>query len=74
MKQPGLINRIISALGFKKEETTVKDTPAERKPLTKDEDGPAAHESFNYASIVGMLLYLSGHSRPDLAYSVSQAA
>ena len=74
MKQPGLIDRIISSLGFKKEETTVKTTPAERKPLTRDEDGPPAHESFNYASVVGMLLYLSGHTCPDLAYSVSQAA
>ena len=62
MKQPGLINRIISALGFKKEETTVKDTLAEQKPLTKDKDGPAAHKSFSCASIVGMLLYISGHS------------
>ena len=26
------------------------------------------------ASVVGMLLYLSGHTRPDLAYSVSQVA
>ena len=74
MKQPGLIKRVITALGFDESETTSKKTPAERKPLTKDEDGEPAQESFSYASVVGMLLYLSGHSRPDLCYSVSQVA
>ena len=29
---------------------------------------------FNYASVVGMLLYLAGHSRPDIAYAVNCAA
>ena len=74
MKQPGLINRIITTLGFNVNETTSKKTPAERKPLTKDENGEPAQESFSYASVVGMLLYLAGHSRPDLCYSVSQVA
>ena len=31
-------------------------------------------DSFAYASIVGMMLYLAGHSRPDITYSVSQVA
>ena len=74
LKQPGLTKRIISALGFHESETSVKSTPAERKPLTKDEDGEPPQETFSYASVVGMLLYLSGHSRPDLQYSVSQVA
>ena len=37
-------------------------------------DGDPPEGSFKYASVVGMLLYLSGHSRPDIAYSVSQVA
>lgn len=74
LKQPGLIQRVISALGFNINETSAKSTPAERKPLTKDEDGEPPQETFSYASVVGMLLYLSGHSRPDLQYSVSQVA
>jgi hypothetical protein len=28
----------------------------------------------NYAAVVGMLLYLSGHSRPDIAFAVHQVA
>ena len=40
----------------------------------KDENGEPQQDTFNYASVVGMLLYLLGHTRPDLAYSVSQVA
>lgn len=38
------------------------------------EDGAPAAENFNYAAVVGMLLYLSGHSRPDIAFAVHQCA
>ena len=55
-------------------QTNAKGTPAERKPLVKDDNGEPPQETFNYASFIGMLLYLSGHTRPDLAYSVSQVA
>jgi hypothetical protein len=74
MTQEGLIKRIIEALGLDMDQTNAKGTPAERKPLVKDENGEPPQETFNYASVVGMLLYLSGHTRPDLAYSVSQVA
>ena len=51
-----------------------KATPAEHAPLTKDDDGPEALGDYNYVSVVGMLLYLSGHSRPDIAYAVNCCA
>ena len=31
-------------------------------------------EEWNYRSIIGMLLYLSTNTRPDIAFAVSQAA
>ena len=40
--------------------------------MTKDKDGEPAQEPFRYASVVSMVLYLSGHTQPDLSYSVSQ--
>jgi hypothetical protein len=72
MTHEGLIKRIIEALGLHMDQTNAKGTPAEHKPLVKDENGKPQQDTFNYASVVGMLLYLSGHTRPDLAYSVSQ--
>ncbi len=74
MTQEGLIKRIIDALGLDMDQTNAKGTPAERKPLVKDENGKPQQDTFNYASVVEMLLYLLGHTRPDLAYSVSQVA
>ncbi len=59
-------------LGLDMDQTNAKETPAERKLLVKDENGEPQQDTFNYASVVGMLLYLSGHTRPDLAFSVSQ--
>ena len=72
-RQTGLTKRIVSALGLDGS-TTKCNTPAETSPLPKDSDGDPASGSFNYAAVVGMLLYLSGHSRPDIAFAVSQVA
>ena len=74
MTQEGLIDRIIEALGLNVGTVHGKFTPAEGNPLVKDEDGEAAVGDFNYSSVIGMLLYLSGHSRPDIAYAVNSLA
>ena len=74
MKQTGLIERVIESMGLDVGTVNGKWTPAEAKPLVKDEDGEQGSGDFNYASVVGMLLYLSGHSRPDIAYAVNCAA
>ena len=74
MKQVGLIDRILDALGLDSKLATNKYTPAEAKPLTRDVDGEGPQGSFSYASVVGMLLYLAGHSRPDIAYAVNCCA
>ncbi len=36
--------------------------------------GEPAFGNFNYGSVVGMLLYLAGHTRPDITYAVNCAA
>ncbi len=56
------------------DQTNAKGIPTEQKPIVKDKNGEPPQETFNYASVIGMLLYLSGHTRPDLAYSFSQVA
>ena len=70
-KQLGLTDRINEALGC--EDLPGVDTPADRV-LGKDENGDPANCTFSYASVIGMLWYLYGHSRPDLGFAVSQAA
>ena len=51
-----------------------KTAPAAAKLLVMDADGDVAHGDFSYSSLVGMIVYLSGHSRPDIAYVVNHAA
>ena len=49
----------------------VKYTPDGSVPLVKNEDGVPVRGSFNYNSNVGIMLYLSGHTRPEIAFSVN---
>jgi hypothetical protein len=51
--------------------STPVDTPAEKSALGRNINGPAASGAINYASVVGMLLYL-GHSHPDIAFATHQ--
>ena len=74
MKQVGLIDRVIETIGFYDGMMKVKFTPAESTPLVKDTYGEEARGSFSYISVVGMLLYLSSHSCPDIAYEVNCCA
>ena len=74
MKQTGLIDRVIENLGLDTKLSKNKWTPAEHKPLVRDEDGEPPDGDFSYSSVVGMLLYLSGHTRPDIAYAVNCCA
>ena len=72
LKQEHLITKVLEATRM--EDCTSVPTPAAEKPLGKDKDGPEFKETWNYPSVVGMLLYLSGNSRPDIAFAVHQAA
>jgi hypothetical protein len=72
LTQTGLIDRIIAATGMT--DCRGNRTPATQKPLVKDLDGEPMDETWNYRSVVGMLLYLSNNSRPDVAFAVHQCA
>eukprot|EP00984_Skeletonema_dohrnii_P020648 scaffold10125_cov108-Skeletonema_dohrnii-CCMP3373.AAC.4 len=69
LTQCGLIDRIITNMGLESRDHG-KATPTDSKgPLTRDLDGEPCMEDFSYPAIVGQLLYLTGHTRPELAYA-----
>ena len=72
LSQTGLITKVIKETNM--EDCNPCKTPASITPLHKDEDGELFRESWDYATVVGMLLFLSNNTRPDIAYAVSQVA
>lgn len=72
--QTGLIDRILAVLDLDGERVATKATPALTETLGKDIDGPPRKDLWNYASVVGMMLYLASNSRPDIAFAVHQSA
>ena len=71
LTQTGLIDKILATAGMT--DCNPNRVPA-TGPLGTDPDGEPMDESWNYRSIVGMLLYLSTNSRPDISFAVSQVA
>ena len=51
MKQTGLIDQILHALGLDSKLATNKWTPAKAKPLTCDEVGGGLQGTYSYASV-----------------------
>ena len=68
MTQPGLVKKVIQATGM--ELCSTNKTPTSQ---TAPEGSPVK-ETWKYSSVVGMLLYLSMNTRPDIAFAVSQVA
>ena len=52
--------------------STATCTPAERSPLSNDSSRAPATGTFNYASVVGILLYQCGQTHPNIAFAVHQ--
>lgn len=74
LTQPGLMQSIISAMSLDASYSTAKDTPADTSPLPKDASDKLADPLIHYAGVIGMLLFLSSHIRPDILLAVHQCA
>jgi hypothetical protein len=72
LTQRGLIDKIIQATGLGNCRPNV--LPASILALGSDPEGEPMIEIWSYPSIVGMLLYLSTNTRPDISFAVSQVA
>ena len=73
MSQKGLIEKIIK--NTKMTDCNPNWTPTTQVLLGSDPNGELFDQvDFNYASIVGMLLYVTNNTRPDITFAVSQVA
>ena len=66
LTQTGLINKVLTSSGMEYNKATVKN-PASTIPLGLDIEGYPFDKSWKYSIIIGMLLYLSQNSCPDIA-------
>ncbi|KAL7460189.1 hypothetical protein ACHAXS_000653 [Conticribra weissflogii] len=74
MTQKGLIKQVLEILCLNVGTANGKFTPAKGKPPAKHAHGGSVSSNFNYSSVVGMLLYLAGHTCPDITHAVICAA
>ena len=72
LTQPGLTERVLDTLGLQSGNT--RWTPADAAALGSDVAGDPLIADWNYRSVIGMLLYLSNNTRPDIAFAVHQCA
>ena len=70
MKQPFLINRVISDVGIDDGMAKGKYTPDGYLYLVQYEDGVPYSGGFKYLIVVGIFPYLSGHTCPDISFAV----
>jgi hypothetical protein len=65
--QRRLMDKTLKATGM--EYCKAKPTPCspDRKPLGTNPSGSPAKVEWSYPSVIGILLYLAGNSRPDIA-------
>ena len=70
LKQPYLIKKVLDTVGMS--ECSPARTPANTVPLGRSEDSPEPKCEWNYATVVGMLMYLALNSWPDIAFAVHQ--
>ncbi len=78
LTQTPLIDKIIAAVGFSPDRVSKepnRKVPAKAgEALGSDPDGDPFTENWDYRSVIGMLLFISNNTRPDITMAVSQAA
>ena len=72
MTQHGLIKKFLETIDMVN--CNPKDSPCNIQPLGTDKNGKRHHESWDYASAVGMLMYLAGNAYPEIQFAVHQCA
>ena len=70
LTQLGLIQRISDVLDLQEYKST--KTSAQKAPLPLDKEGDSSNKSYNYASMVRMLIYLCSNPHPDITFDIHQ--
>jgi Reverse transcriptase (RNA-dependent DNA polymerase). len=70
LTQTGLIDKVLKTTNM--ENCNAISMPANREAIGADRDGASFSESWKYSNVIGMLLYLSGNTRPDITFAVHQ--
>ena len=70
--QSGLIDSVLALTGLS--DCNSVSIPAETAPLADHVDSPPRLEDWNYASAIGMLLFIAGNTHPEIAFAVNAAA
>ena len=66
LTQTGLIEKILKTTGME-DCNGNEHSPASQTPIGTDRDSVSFDEQWDYASVIGMLLYLSSNSRYDIS-------
>lgn len=75
LRQPYFIEQILDVLKVNQANNdNHKSISSVKVLLHNDENGSERKESWNYRSVQGMINYLAGPTRPDIAFSTHQCA
>jgi hypothetical protein len=72
LTQTGLFKKVLGAMGTL--EYNTQGLPTLPTPLGTDTNGPLRKGKWNYASVIGMLMYLSSNAHPKIQFAVHQCA
>jgi hypothetical protein len=72
LTQTGLIDKVLAITEM--QHCNSIGTPAGKEAIGSDHDGEPFSEKWKYSTVIGMLLYLSGNTRPDITFAVHQCA
>jgi hypothetical protein len=64
LTQTGLIDKVLTATGM--QDCNTRGSPSTMTPLGTDARGAHRKEMWNYASVIGMLMYLSSNAHPEI--------
>ena len=67
-----MIDQIIVAMGLKDAKPARVSVP--KTALGQDKDDIVFAGDFNYNSVIGIIMYLSNNTRPDIASTINQCA